>query len=96
MRRRVREGSLDPARAETALVAFNADLADWSRVPVDERVLLRAAELIGRHPLRSLDAIHLASALVIRDEAPTPVRFCSADIRLNAAAEAEGLSLLPA
>lgn len=95
MRRRVRDGSMEPERADAALSAFTADLPDWNRVPVDDRVLQRAAVLVGRHPLRSLDAIHLASALVVRDEAPTPTRFGSSDALLNAAAKAEGLELLP-
>lgn len=96
MRRRVRDGTMDPDRAAAALDAFTADLPDWVRVPVDERVLRRAAELVGRHPLRSLDAIHLASALVVRDEAPTSLQFGSSDVRLVAAAEAEGFEILRA
>jgi predicted nucleic acid-binding protein len=54
-----------------------------------------AADLTRRHRLRALDAIHLASALAARFNAPANVNFHfgSADRRLNAAAANEGLSI---
>ena len=58
-------------------------------------VVVRAAELVAAHPLRSLDALHLASALLVAKGAPEPFRFGAADERLLAAARAEGLSTLP-
>jgi predicted nucleic acid-binding protein len=53
---------------------------DWERihaVPVDQRCLDRAAELTRRHPLRTVDALHLAAA----DRLPGPVTFCTFDPR---------------
>jgi len=42
--------------------------------------------------LRGMDAIHLASALCMRERDPTePLEFLSADVRLNQAAAKEGL-----
>ena len=89
--RRVREGALDPDRAAAALAAFAEDLPLLLRVPVDDDVLDRAAALVRRHPLRSLDAIQLASALAAAEGAPARLRFGTADARLAAAARAEGL-----
>ena len=94
VRKRVREGTMDAHSAEVALALFSRDLGSWSRIRVEDRVLGVAAALVARHPLHSLDAIHLASALVASEGAPTPVRFGSGDARLNAAAKAEGLELL--
>jgi len=53
---------------------------DWERihaVPVDQRCLDRAAELTREHPLRTVDALHLAAA----DRLPRPVTFVTFDPR---------------
>jgi len=53
---------------------------DWERVnvvPLDRRCLDRAAELGRLHPLRTVDALHLAAA----DRLPRPVRFLTFDPR---------------
>jgi predicted nucleic acid-binding protein len=52
--------------------------ADWERmwaVPVDRLCLERAAELAAGHPLRLVDAIHLAAA----DRLPRPVSYVTFD-----------------
>ena len=49
---------------------------DWERVavvPVDDTCFDRAAELGRLHPLRTVDALHLAAA----DRLPRPVRYCT-------------------
>ena len=56
-------------------------------VPLTHTLLTDAAEL-GAASLRSLDAIHLASAMTIRDRLSA---FVAYDYRLTAAAEAAGL-----
>jgi uncharacterized protein len=61
-------------------------------VEVDQPLVEHATELALAHNLRSLDAIHLASALCLpADE----LAVASWDDRLSAAAAAEGLTLLP-
>jgi len=62
-------------------------------VEVDERLAEHAASLTLRHDLRSLDALHLAAALVLPS---TDLVLSTWDRRLHVAAEAEGLELLPA
>ena len=59
-------------------------------VAVDDPIL-EAAAALGPVDLRSLDAIHLATALTLRREAEAIVSY---DARLNAAAEALGLPVL--
>lgn len=90
----VREGDLGRAAADAALTAFRRDLPRYLRIPLDEDVLDHAAALVRRRPLRSLDALQLASAIVTARESPVDFRFGSADARLNAAAKAEGLEIL--
>jgi len=51
-----------------------------------------AADLAEAHRLRSIDAIHLASALFVRDRTREPVTLSAWDSDLVAAAAAEGLA----
>ena len=78
--RRIDERMLDRGRAVLAVL----DL-----VPLDEGVLGTAAEL-PEPGLRSLDALHLASALGLD---PDLEAFVAYDARLVAAAEAAGLAV---
>lgn len=51
---------------------------DWERlviVPVDASCLDRAGELLSTHPLRMIDALHLAAA----DRLPRPLTFVTFD-----------------
>jgi predicted nucleic acid-binding protein len=65
-------------------------------VEVDRSLIESAGQLVGKHPLRAYDAVQLASALRILPafaQAKTiALMFVSADDRLIAAAQAEGLS----
>ena len=65
-------------------------LAQLSFLPLDEDVTL-VAGAVGSLMLRSLDAIHLASALSLGDDLGG---FCCYDQRLIADAEAAGLTVL--
>jgi len=73
-----------------ALPAARALLAGLDLIPLSSDVLDEAADLGGEQP-RSLDAVHLASALSIRADLTACIAF---DHRLAAAASAAGLQLL--
>lgn len=60
-----------------------------SLLPIDDRVLDIATEVEPRG-LRSLDALHLATALSVREELDT---FFTYDGRLGEAAQANGLKV---
>lgn len=90
--RRQREGHHSAAALATILQRFREDWPSFHRMVVDPEA---GAEQVLRHPLRTLDAIHLAAALSLRDAAPdATVAFASFDDRQRLAAEAEGLSVL--
>jgi len=58
---------------------------------LSESVLGTARQMLYRHPLRSADAIHLASALLLARTSPAiQWTFICADGRLCDAAQAEG------
>lgn len=86
-----REGAAKAAIAK-AQAAFEAAWKDFAQVEVDE-VLGQAARLVSRYPLRSLDAIHLASALRIQGSGHL-IEFACFDNRLGTAAQMEGLKVL--
>jgi len=58
-------------------------------------VLDAAARLFASHALQAYDAIQLASARAVRDADPGCDTFACADLRLRAAAAAEGFEVLP-
>ncbi len=62
-------------------------------VEVDESLVERAAELATKRELRSLDALHLAAALVLPR---SDLVVATWGARLHAAAREEGVALLPA
>jgi predicted nucleic acid-binding protein len=61
-------------------------------VEVDQALAEHAAGLAIDRELRSLDALHLAAALLVHTD---DLVFVTCDRRLHAAAQAEGLSVLP-
>lgn len=62
-------------------------------IPIYRTMLILARELLNRHPLRTLDAIQLASARLAADRLPTSVTFLTADKVLFRAALAEGFDV---
>jgi hypothetical protein len=84
-------GEITEEQAEEVWSRFVADFAGYVVVEPEPQLVKRAADLTRRHRLRALDAIHLASGLSARRQAPASVdfRFGSADRRLNVAATAE-------
>lgn len=94
LRRRVSEGTLDDERVPDILKRFETDRAFWTLVEVTRDVLTAAETLVATHPLRTLDAIHVASAQLFsaRIAAPALV-FVSADARQTTAAAAVGMTI---
>jgi hypothetical protein len=93
LRRRASEGSLAAARMAEILRRVATDRAYWTLVEVGREVLAGAEVLVATHPLRTLDAIHVASAQLFSSRLAAPeLIFVSADRRQTAAAAAGGLA----
>ncbi len=98
LNRRVREGTLDPQTyAAIAADVESVCATEYRVIELSPEVAGRARGLLERHPLRAYDAVHLAAALSAQailqaSGLPAPV-FLSADARLLAAAQAEGLAI---
>jgi uncharacterized protein len=91
-----REGRLSVSSTTNARLSIDYHMTlEYSVVELSEPVILLAEDLLLAHPLRAYDAMQLASALDLRarlsaTSLAAPI-FVSADRRLLAAAEAEGL-----
>jgi predicted nucleic acid-binding protein len=93
LRRRVAEGSLVAARLPAILTHVAADRAYWTLVEVGTDVLTAAETLVATHPIRTLDAIHVASAQLFAAGISMPaLTFVSADKRQTETAIAVGLA----
>jgi uncharacterized protein len=89
--RRTREGRLTRQTARRLALRFDKDWESYDVVIPGKDVLRLARQMLYRHPLRSTDAIHLASALLLARTSPTARwSFVCADGRLCDAAKAEG------
>jgi predicted nucleic acid-binding protein len=96
--RLVRESALTPAEYQRLRDIFREDSRTlFGIIPLQTAIVDSAGALLERHPLRSYDAIHLATALTaqqsFQQRGLTPLIFFSADDRLNDAASAEGLAV---
>jgi predicted nucleic acid-binding protein len=93
LRRRVTEGTLEAARVPEILKRVSADREYWTLVEVGREVLADAEKLLAVHPLRTLDAIHVASAQVFATGvSESDLMFVSADKRQTEAAAVIGLA----
>jgi uncharacterized protein len=92
--RKLREGHLSDASYALACRHFEADWQAYIRVELQDDTLFLARDLIRRHPLRGFDAIHLASAISLKNALGEDITFAAADERVLRAAEAEDLKIL--
>ena len=90
--RRRREGLLLPREHEELRLRFADDWEELMQVPVSAEILAFVPGLCKRHPLRGADAVHLASALLLREEG-LDILFACSDGSLLGAAATEGLAV---
>lgn len=84
--------SLSDQIQNTVIRQIRSDFELFIRVPVDVPRIELAIGLARRHRLRTVDALHLASALSLKSD--HTVLLVSSDAELLAAANAEGLATL--
>ena len=88
-------GDLSAARRSELAGVLRAAAAGWDVLKIDDEVVGRARLPFPQEPIRTLDAIHLASALVARSTV-RHLAVLSFDDRIRAAARRLGLDILPA
>jgi predicted nucleic acid-binding protein len=95
VRRAEREGRITGAEAADVLAVFAQAASTWAIVEITDEIARRAEEAFPREPVRTLDAIHLASALVLRQSFPD-LAVLSSDERVSANAALLGFRLATA
>jgi len=94
MLRAVALDELAEADAAERRARLNAAATHWHLLRLGPDVLQRARRPFPAEPIRTLDALHLASALVARAAVPG-LTFLSLDDRLRASARELGFSVTP-
>lgn len=73
---------------------LHKDRAYWELVEAGAIVLSQAEDLVQKTGLRTLDALHVASALTFQAASGLTIPFITADVRQREAAEALALNLI--
>ena len=92
--RAVALGEIDEATAADRRVLLNAAAAHWHLWRVSSEIVDRARRPFPVEPVRTLDAIHLASALAARSAVPG-IELLSLDDRIRQAGKQLGFRLQP-
>jgi len=95
LRRVGASGLLGSDALEELLARFDADVAGLSLWSGLEQVASRVRSDARLARCRSLDAIHVASAMLLREETALPVMVASLDDRIREVAQSVGLAVLP-
>ena len=92
--RAVTTGEIDEAAGADRRALLNAAASHWQLWRVSSEITERARRPFPTEPIRTLDALHLASALAVKSAIPG-VQVLSLDARIRRAAKNLGFSLQP-
>jgi predicted nucleic acid-binding protein len=92
--RAVTLGEIDEGTAADRRVLLNAAAAHWHLWRVSSEIVDRARRPFPVEPVRTLDAIHLASALAVRSAVPG-IELLSLDDRIRQSGKQLGFRLQP-
>jgi predicted nucleic acid-binding protein len=91
--RKRRERSVSLKDYRLIVKDFDQDWESYFIVDVSDVLVKTAGHLAEKHALRGYDAVHLASAVIVRAQGERPVTFSCFDARLSRAARREGLNI---
>lgn len=94
LQRLVATDQIDADQGERAWASYSVASQHWHMYRVDDDILLRARQAFPHEPLRTLDAIHLATAMRHALEVGAP-SMLSLDRQVRANAQALGLAIMP-
>ena len=95
LHRAVTLGELDESEAAGRRTSVATAAEHWAVFAIDSEIVERARRAFPHEPIRTLDAIHLATALAARS-AVTDLQLLSLDERMRANAAKLGFDLVPA
>lgn len=88
-------GGITEAKAADRRSRLTVAVASWNLLRLDAEVIQRARQPFPAEPIRTLDALHVASALMARAAVPD-LALLSLDDRVRASGRGLGLEVLPA
>jgi len=94
LHRAVTVGDLSPAESARRQSQVNAAAEHWVVLSMDREVVERARRPFPQEPIRTLDAIHLATALQARSLV-TQIQVLTFDKRIRDNASALGFEIVP-
>lgn len=92
--RRRTSGEVAPRDFMAIRSRLHKDRSYWELVEVGAIVLSQAEEVVQKTGLRTLDALHVASALAFQAASGLTIPFITADVRQRAAANNLALNLI--
>ncbi len=87
--RKRRKRAISEREYNEIVTVFDREWDTFLRIVVTDLLAKTAGRLSKEYSLTGADAVHLASAVEIREKGPKDTRFFSSDGRLNAAAKKE-------
>jgi predicted nucleic acid-binding protein len=93
-KRKLQNGDIDAQAYAAILKKLKSDRSRWELVAVTEAVLDSAESLVKDYDVRTLDAIHLASATVVAERLGKKLQFVTADFQQREAASQLGLNVV--
>jgi len=94
LHRATRDGRLNEAERADATALLRQAGETWSVLEIGDEIAARAKRPFPQEPVRTLDAIHLASALAAR-EGVGPLAVLSLDDRIRRSARELGFDVVP-
>lgn len=91
--RKYRQGDFTNEQYHTVITNLQQHWGAYFALDVSWPVAKLAGVLAERHDLRGFDAIHLASALILKTRLGSTITFSSADHKLEDAAQSESLAI---
>jgi len=92
--RRSTEGVLSTRDFSIAVRRMHTDARGWELLEISKLVLERAEDVIEATGVKTLDAVHIAAALVLRDSSGIRLPFVTADARQSEAARRMALRVI--
>ncbi len=93
--RKKRETDLREATARKVIQTFRQDWKSFIRIEVNDALNEYLDNTLQKHSLRGFDAIHLASAVLMRESLREDILFVCFDQVLARAAHSEGFDTFP-
>ena len=87
-------GELDARSLQRLTKWIREDVSSLEIIEVSRSVLGKSQELVLKSATRTLDAIHIASAILFRELIEVPILFATSDRKQFGAAQQQGLNAL--